>query len=103
MQIDNSSDENIASMYELISKSYKTFGYEPPHILFWNLRSTDGFPSLATQENVSMMSGFSPALLNAFCEKGMDALKDATPWNTMVDLLLNERYDPLAKIAETTV
>lgn len=103
MQIDNSSDENITSMYELISKSYRTFGYEPPHILFWNLRSTDGFPSLATQENVSMMSGFSPALLNAFCEKGMDALKDATPWNTMVDLLLNERYDPLAKIAETTV
>lgn len=103
MQIDKSSDENITSMYDLISTSYRAFGYEPPHILFWNLRSTDGFPCLATQDNVSMMSGFSPALLNAFCEKGIDALKSATPWNTMVELLLNERYDPLAKMAETNV
>ena len=103
MQIDQSSDENISSMYELISKSYRSYGYEPPHILFWNLRSTDGFPSLSSQENMSMMSGFSPSLLNAFCEKGVEALKGATPWNTMVDILLNERYDPLAKMAETAL
>jgi hypothetical protein len=103
MQMDNASNENIVSVYDLISTMYRNAGYEPPHILFWNLRSTNGFPSLSTQENVSMMSGFSPALLNAFCEKGLDAFKMATPWNTMVDLLLNERYDPLAKRLETTM
>lgn len=103
MQMDHASDDNIVSVYDLISTMYRNAGYEPPHILFWNLRSTRGFPSLSTQENVSMMSGFSPALLNAFCEKGLDALKTATPWNAMVDILLNERYDPLAKRLETTM
>jgi hypothetical protein len=103
MQMDSASDDNIVSVYDLISTLYRNAGYEPPHILFWNLRSTNGFPSLSTQENVSMMSGFSPALLNAFCEKGLDALKTATPWNAMVDILLNERYDPLAKRLETTM
>ena len=42
-----------------------------PHIVFWNLRKTTGFPSLSTDQNVSMLSGFSPALLYVFCEKGV--------------------------------
>jgi hypothetical protein len=66
--------------------------YKPPHILFWNLRSTSGFPSLANQSNVSMMSGFSPSLLNLFCEQGLDALQSCTPWSLLVKSLENERY-----------
>jgi hypothetical protein len=56
---------------------------KPPHIVFWNLRKTTGFPCLSTDENVSMMSGFSPALLNVFCQKGINGLKNYTPWNTL--------------------
>ena len=66
--------------------------YNPPHILFWNLRSTSGFPTLANQPNVSMMSGFSPALLNLFCEKGIDALQSCTPWSLLEQSLENQRY-----------
>ena len=66
--------------------------YKPPHILFWNLRSTSGFPSLANQPNVSMMSGFSPALLNLFCEQGLNALESCTPWSLLLRSLENERY-----------
>ena len=65
---------------------------KPPHIVFWNLRKTSGFPCLSTDENVSMMSGFSPALLNVFCQKGVNGLKQYTPWNMLVETLNNSRY-----------
>jgi hypothetical protein len=65
---------------------------KPPHIILWNLRKTTGFPCLSTDENVSMISGFSPALLNVFCQKGIDGLKNYTPWNTLIETLKNNRY-----------
>jgi hypothetical protein len=39
-----------------------------------------------------MMSGFSPSLLNLFCEKGIDALQSCTPWSLLEQSLENERY-----------
>lgn len=76
--------------------------FKAPHILFWNLRSTSGFPTLSTQNNASMMSGFSPALLNLFCDEGLEALKNCTPWQMFIKGLENERYSPLdVKLRET--
>jgi len=66
--------------------------YKPPHILFWNLRSTSGFPTLSLQKNTSMMSGFSPALLNLCCDEGISALQNCTPWSLLVKSLNNPRY-----------
>ena len=94
MQINeaDNSFKNNNSMINNIKMMYQLSGYPCPHILFWNLRSTDGFPSLSNEKGVSMMSGFSPALLNLFCEKGLEALQEATPWNMMVESLKHERY-----------
>lgn len=102
MQID-AGDRGFAaaagSMMELIEKKYADAGirvcgmpYKPPHILFWNLRSTNGFPTLSTHKNASMMSGFSPALLNLYCEQGLDALQSCSPWSLFIKSLENERY-----------
>ena len=93
MQIDQA-DKTFSkkSMMEVIDTMYQDAGYPCPHILFWNLSSTTGFPTLSTQKGASMMSGFSPTLLNLFCEKGIDALQSATPWNMMLELLNNPRY-----------
>jgi len=68
---------------------------KPPHILFWNLRQTDGFPCLSKEANCSMMSGYDPAILNMFCEVGMAALKDYSPYKMLLKQLDNSRYDPL--------
>jgi hypothetical protein len=99
---DADTDNRGATLYESIETMYAETGntlfgkpFKPPHILFWNLRSTSGFPSLSTQPNVSMMSGFSPALINLFCEQGMDALQDCTPWSILLKTLENERYTML--------
>ncbi len=86
-------------LYEVMQEKYANAGmtlwgkpFSPPHILFWNLRSTSGFPVLTEQPNVTMFSGFSPALLNQFCNKGMDALKEVNPWTQLVESLDNPRY-----------
>jgi hypothetical protein len=99
MQMDSGDSCDKQSLYNKMAAKYRDAGirvngvpYKPPHILFWNLRSTSGFPSLSNQPNVSMMSGFSPALLNLFCEQGLDALQSCTPWSLLVKSLENERY-----------
>ena len=103
--------ENLTTtdtMFEMMKNKYHDAGlrtkyncpYKLPHIVFWNLRSTSGFPSLSQTENTSMMSGNSPVLLNAFCEHGIESLKEATPWNILVKQLSNKRYDYLENIVE---
>jgi hypothetical protein len=99
MQIDYGDNCNKESLYESMKTKYANAGvrvcgvpYKPPHILFWNLRSTSGFPSLSNQPNASMMSGFSPSLLNLFCDEGINALQSCTPWVLLNKSLDNERY-----------
>jgi hypothetical protein len=99
MQMDNGDHCNKQVLYDTMKTKYEVAGirvngvpYKPPHILFWNLRSTSGFPSLSNQPNVSMMSGFSPTLLNLFCEEGLNALQSCTPWSLLIKSLENERY-----------
>jgi hypothetical protein len=105
MQIDNptvQAPKNMESFYDSMERKYAETGvrlwgtpFKPPHILFWNLRSTSGFPCISSQKNVSMMSGFSPALLNLFCEKGLDALQGCTPWSILVEQMNKPRYQCL--------
>ena len=101
MQIDvaDSSAYN-ESMWQMIERMYASAGrravgvpYKPPHILFWNLRHTSGFPVLSEQKNCTMFSGFSPALLNSFMESGMEAIKNCSPWNMLNKQLESPRYN----------
>ena len=105
MQIDDAHDDktgNMETMMDRIERRYAEEGtklwgkpFKAPHILFWNLRSTSGFPALSLQKNASMMSGFSPALLNLFCEQGLTALQSCTPWSLFKKSLDNPRYQVL--------
>jgi len=86
-------------LYQVMEKKYADAGmllwnrpFTPPHILFWNLRQTTGFPVATNQANVTMFSGFSPALLNNFCNKGLEGLKNVDPWSQLVDSLDNPRF-----------
>jgi uncharacterized protein with von Willebrand factor type A (vWA) domain len=99
MQIDAGDDCDKKVLYDTVKAKYAAAGvrlygepFKPPHILFWNLRSTSGFPSMSNQPNVSMMAGFSPALLNQFCEQGLDAFQSCTPWSVLEQGLENDRY-----------
>jgi hypothetical protein len=99
MAIDEA-DGNARSMNELVKKLFSDAGmftshnrpYEPCRILYWNLRSTNGFPCLSTEKNVSMISGFSPTMLNKFCAKGFAALDEFTPQSILWEQLNHSRY-----------
>lgn len=104
MQMDEATDKaiNMDTLYNTMVTKYAETGMKmygkplkPPHILFWNMKSSNGFPVLSTQTNVSMLSGYSPALLNLFGEKGIDVLKTCTPWSQLMDMLGNDRYQCL--------
>ena len=93
-------NRNTDALYKVMEKKYADAGmklwnrpFSPPHILFWNLRQTTGFPVTTNQTNVTMFSGFSPALLNNFCTKGLEGLKNVDPWSQLVDSLDNPRYN----------
>jgi hypothetical protein len=102
MQINKFNYINDKSLLLQIHEKYRETGLRvygkplhPPHIILWNLKSTDGFPSLCFHENVSMVSGFNPSLLNSFCNFGLYGLNTCTPWSTLMNHLENTRYDYL--------
>ena len=66
--------------------------YEMPHILFWNLRKTSGFPATTFSKNITFLSGYSSTLMNVFCTKGIEALRESTPMALLRDLLNSDRY-----------
>jgi hypothetical protein len=75
-----------------IDDMYRQYGYSTPHLLFWNLRKTGGFPTMSSRNNCTMLSGYSSTLLNVLCEKGIGALKEYTPATMLIDLLSNPRF-----------
>ena len=95
--------ENINQMFTKMGERMYGVPINPPHIVFWNLTKTTGYPALSTDKNVSMMSGFSPVLLNVFCEKGVEGLKEYTPWLTFLHALNNERYNVFERVFKTIV
>jgi len=95
--------ENMKQMFAKMGERLYGEPCKAPHIVFWNLRNTTGFPSLSTDQNVSMMSGFSPALLNVFCEKGVAGLQQYTPWTTLVNSLNNDRYVGFERVFKQVV
>jgi hypothetical protein len=103
MQYDcNFKNADKITLMDYLKEEYEKAGieihnspYKLPHILFWNLRSTNGFPTLSNNKNISMLSGSSSSLLNKFSTKGLNMLKDITPWKMLLDQLNEDRYNIL--------
>jgi hypothetical protein len=97
--------EDFITVYEAIKRKYETAGqkainkaYTLPHIVFWNMESTHGFPCLSIHPNVTMISGNNPKLLNLFQDKdGVTYCSETynpniTPFTKMKECLKNARY-----------
>lgn len=99
MQIDQA-DKDSNTMHSVVEKMFYDKGlrskyatpFKIPRIIYWNLRSTTGFPVLSFMNNVSMLSGFSQVIMNSLCEKGSEGLRDCTPWEILKYQLNNTRY-----------
>lgn len=114
MQFD-SAESNMSSekrfgsntVREILDKKYHDAGikicgkpYKVPKIVFWNLRSTTGFPVLSYHDGYAMMSGYSATALNEFSENGLNGLQSFTPWNVLMKTLDKERYNKLSELIE---
>jgi hypothetical protein len=101
MQVNNNKDRDFSSLYEAIKTKYEEAGmkaiqrpYKMPHIIFWNLESSDGFPALSIHPGVSMVSGCNPKMLNLFCDKVSigSPRGTSTPYTKLKELLNSNRY-----------
>ena len=96
--VESGEDGNMGTMFDIMKNEFKKFNYELPKIVFWNLKQTNGFPTLTNTKNVMMVSGNSPALLNIFTEKGLDGLKNINPNSLLKNILQHERYNHMKYI-----
>ncbi len=63
MQFDESGNRNLH--LDDIRDKYKSHGYEMPKLVFWDLEAHTGQHAQCSDENVAMISGFSPAIMKA--------------------------------------
>lgn len=79
--------------FEAIAARYAAAGYVKPTIVFWNvLMRTKHFPVSFNEKDVVLLSGFSPASLEAvFAARGLVV----TPESVLLQTLMHERYGPL--------
>lgn len=85
-------DKEIIEKFKNVGLKICNKPYKTPKIIFWNLRNTNGFPSVSFQPGVGMISGYSPQLMNAFIEKGEKSLHEYNPYNILKDILNTPRY-----------
>ncbi|OQS03580.1 hypothetical protein THRCLA_04103 [Thraustotheca clavata] len=85
----NQADNMFETNYEVLKREFTEAGYEVPQLIFWNVngRTTD-FPTLSSEANVSLISGYSPSVMKAAL-----AGTSLTPFQTMLNAILDERYD----------
>ena len=100
MQIDSPSNKPMtSSMWDLINTEYAEAGirvhgipYDVPNIVFWNLSTTTGFPTLVNNPGSIMMSGSNIAMINSFCSSGLSELRKMSPFDNVIRLLSADRY-----------
>jgi hypothetical protein len=96
----NQADPNNTT-FELMKTRFNDEGYTLPKIIFWNLRGdTNGFPVTAYDEEVQIISGFSPSLLKLFLN-GDPMNKNnpkITPYDTYLKVINDEIYNPVREI-----
>ena len=80
---------------------FREAGYQPPHIVFWNLQAggAPNFQAEADTPGVSMVSGYSQQLMKDFMEQGVFLSgREVTPWETLNNKLTKDLYYPVREV-----
>ena len=101
MKIEYADTDFSASTTENIEKMFKDAGlksqwktpFKVPKIIFWNMFTRDRLPRLKTENNIDIITGLSPSVLQSFCQNGYDALNDCNPWSCLNAQLNIGRYE----------
>ena len=73
--------------------------WEPPMIVYWNVRHTGRFPVESNTPNTQMVSGFSLSLLKLVLDNGdLSSVKPPTPYDTFLQAVRdNSRYEKIVE------
>tara|TARA_Y100000389_G_scaffold114666_1_gene111812 strand:+ start:3801 stop:5630 length:1830 start_codon:yes stop_codon:yes gene_type:complete len=93
MQFDVAEDFKEDMLFDVIRKEYKDAGYNNiPFLIFWNLRTTNTFPTIEKNKNMIQLSGNSTCLLEIFMKTSLDDFKKLGNWDILKQILDNTRY-----------
>lgn len=73
------------TLFEKIKKKWASYGYEMPHLIFWNVEARQNNIPITDSENVSYVSGMSPAIFES-------VMTGKSGYDLMMDTLNSERY-----------
>lgn len=91
MQFDRCILQGEDTILESMAKMFAAKGYALPKVLFWDLATRIGqSPVEARDENVAMISGFSPKTLQYVLGGTFK-----NPFETMLEVLNSKRYEPV--------
>lgn len=94
MQFDQCCRKFDNTALEMIDRMYAESGYQRPEIIFWNVRSSVGFPAKKDARGVVMVGGYSPDVLaSLFNIKSAGEREEITPEKNMLNTLLSEQYN----------
>ena len=108
--------EKIRMMFHDLGMKVHGTPFEPPKIIFWNVRATEGFPVDADQPGVMLMSGYSPALMKFVLSGEMEAevevvdeatgevikvKRQITPREALHKILTDSGLDPVRDVLAT--
>jgi hypothetical protein len=80
----------MQTAFEMVAAKYRMAGYVMPQVVFWNLNGAyKNVPVRFDTHGVAMVSGFSPAILDAILKADFDHL---SPENVMRAAVMKERY-----------
>ena len=89
---------NYKALFPELIRRFEEAGYKMPKLVFWNLSNRDtAIPVTVNEEGVILLGGFSPATMK------MALTGKTDPYEAMVDVLLNKRYDPVEEAVLRTV
>ena len=106
--------ERIASRFAAAGVAISGKPYPAPRIVFWNLRAVDGggYPAQAHSDNVQLLSGFSPSMLEVVLsgaavgnvveqvvENGvqLSRVRKVNPYDTLRAVLESDKYLPIRR------
>jgi hypothetical protein len=87
---EKSSDTKFKKLFEVIGTKYSAAGYKLPRLCFWNVNSrTNGIPVTENEAGISLVSGFSPAIIKMVMSDCLD------PFEALLEVLNGERYSQI--------
>ena len=78
--------DNAETVLETIAKEWQTYGYQMPHLIFWNVDARQNNIPMLGNGPISYVSGFSPSIFQSI-------ITGKTGYDLMMETLDKERYE----------